>query len=83
MSVEDHKLDQVALALMFSALHDGRWVWKTIPFEITDRLFQQGLIDDPRSHRKSMCLTDEGLVRAKAAFEALRTERAGDQASGL
>jgi len=71
MSHTDLQLEQIALALMYSALHDERWVWKNIPFEITDRLRQQGLIDEPRSHRKSLCLTDEGLARAQAAFEAL------------
>jgi len=40
---------------------------------------KQGLIDEPRSHRKSLCLTDEGLARAQAAFEAL----CGDQAHRL
>jgi hypothetical protein len=75
MGADEDKLDQIALALMFSALHDERWVWKTIPFEITDRLHRKGLIDEPRSHRKSICLTDEGLERAKAAFEALCTDR--------
>jgi hypothetical protein len=68
-------LEQLALALMYSALHDERWVWETIPFEITDRLHEQGLIDEPRAHRKSVCLSDVGLERAKAAYEALCTER--------
>jgi hypothetical protein len=75
MSQTDDKLEQLALALMYSGLHDERWVWKTIPFEVTDRLHQQGLIDEPRSHRKSLCLSDDGLERAKAAFEALCTGR--------
>jgi hypothetical protein len=75
MRANDHELDDIALALMYSALHDERWVWKTIPFEITDRLYQQGLIDEPRSHRKSICLTDLGFERAKAAFEALCSDR--------
>jgi hypothetical protein len=44
---------------------------EAIPFEITDRLHEQGLIDEPRSNRKSVCLTDEGIACAKAAFEAL------------
>jgi DNA-binding transcriptional regulator PaaX len=53
----------------------------SIPFEITDRLHKQGLIDEPRSHRKSICLTDEGLERAKAAFEALCGDRDANQGS--
>ena len=76
MSYTDSQLEQIALALMYSALHDERWVWKNIPFEIIDRLHEHGLIDDPRSHRKSICLTDEGLARAKAAFETLCSDQA-------
>jgi hypothetical protein len=75
MSRTGSKLEELALAVMYSALHDERWVWKTIPFEITDRLHEQGLIDEPRSNRKSLCLTDEGLERAKAAFDALSSEQ--------
>lgn len=75
----ESKLEELALAVMYSALHDERWVWKTIPFEITDRLHEQGLIDEPRSHRKSLCLTDEGLERAKAAFDALCSDQDGGQ----
>jgi hypothetical protein len=80
MSQTDIKLEPLALALMYSALNDERWVWKTIPFEITDRLHEQGLIDEPRSHRKSVCLTDLGLERAKAAFDALCSDQSGCQA---
>jgi len=50
-----------------------------MPFEITVQLHEQGLIDEPRSHRKSVCLTDLGLERAKAAFNAL----CSDQSSGV
>ena len=63
------------MALMYSALQEGRWVWKTIPFEITDRLHERGLVDEPRSHRKSVCLTDKGLEQAKAAFDSLCGEQ--------
>ena len=76
----ESKLEDLALAVMYSALHDERWVWKTIPFEITDRLHERGLIDEPRSNRKSLYLTDEGLERAKAAFDSLCSDQDGRQA---
>ena len=65
---------------MYSALHDKCWVWQTISFEITDRSQEQGLIDEPRSHRKSVCLTDLGLERAKAACNALCSDQSSCQA---
>jgi hypothetical protein len=54
MNAYEHSFDQIALTLTFSALHDERWVWQTIPFEITHRVYKQGLIDELRSHRKSV-----------------------------
>ena len=54
MSAYEHSFDQIALTLTFSALHDERGVWKAIPIEITHRLYKQGLIDELRSHRKSL-----------------------------
>ena len=50
MSPTDSRLEYLALAIMYSSLHDERWAWKAIPFEITDRLHHQGLIDEPRSN---------------------------------
>jgi hypothetical protein len=79
MSRTESKLEQLVLAVMYSALHGKRWVWKTIPFEITDRPHEQGLIDEPRSNRKSLYLTDEGMERAKAAFDALCSDQDGRQ----
>jgi hypothetical protein len=54
MTAYEHSLDRIALTLTLSAPHDEGWVWKTIPFEITDGLYKQGLIDELRSHRKSL-----------------------------
>jgi len=42
MSHTNLQREQIALALMYSALHDERWVWKNIPFEITDWLRKAG-----------------------------------------
>jgi hypothetical protein len=43
-------------------------------------LHERGLIDEPRSNRKSLYLTDEGLERAKAAFDSLCSDQDGRQA---
>ena len=79
MSQTKIKLERLVLTPMYCALHDQCWVWKTIPFEITDRSHEQGLIDEPRSQRKSVCLTDLGLERAKAAFNALYSDQSSCQ----
>jgi len=33
---------RVGATLMFRRLHDKCWVWKKIPFKITDRLYAPG-----------------------------------------
>ena len=45
--------------------------WKGIDWEATNRLFERGLIDDPKGKAKSILFTSEGLARAKAAAERL------------
>ncbi len=49
----------------------GRWSWKTYVWDITQRLFEKGYIDNPRGNRKSVLLTAEGEVTGKALAEKL------------
>jgi len=65
MDIDTDKLDDAALAILSLTLHDGRRVWKNLDWAITDRLFQKGLIDDPKGKSKSMVLTDADLERAE------------------
>jgi hypothetical protein len=58
---DDHKIDEAALALLHLTLHEGNRAWKTIAWEVMDRLHQRGLISLPASQAKSVVLTDEGL----------------------
>jgi predicted transcriptional regulator len=49
-------------------LHDGDRVWKGIDWHITDRLFEKGLIDNPKNKAKSLSLTPEGIAHARAVL---------------
>lgn len=71
MELDDDKLDAAALALLSLTLHDGRRVWKGIDWAITDRLYQKGLIENPVGRAKSLVLTDDGLVEAKAVLAGM------------
>lgn len=71
MDLDTDKLDAAALAILSMTLHDGQRVWKSIDWEITDRLHKKGLIHDPAGKAKSLVLTDEGLAAAEAALVAL------------
>jgi predicted GNAT superfamily acetyltransferase len=59
------------LALLQLTLHDGARAWKTLDFEVMNRLFEKGYILDPRDKAKSVVLTEKGLARSKALFERL------------
>ncbi len=69
MDIDTDKLDAAALAILSLTLHDGSRVWKGIDWDITDRLFNKGLIDNPASKAKSLVLTEQGLEQAKRALE--------------
>lgn len=70
----EDKIEEAVLALLYICSveeHGARWSWKTYDWEVTQRLFEQGLIDDPRGKRKSVLLTPEGEARGKALAEKL------------
>lgn len=74
MNIDEEKIDDAVLALLYLTLHDERRAWKGIDFEVMNRLHNKGLIDDPINKTKSVWLTDEGLVKSKALFEKLFTK---------
>jgi hypothetical protein len=42
--------------------------WKTFDWDAMDRLYERGLISDPKSKAKSVVLTEEGQLAAEEAF---------------
>ncbi|TCR62014.1 DUF6429 family protein [Rhizobium sp. BK376] len=73
MDIDEDKIDDAVLALLWLTLHDGYRAWKGFDWATTDRLFRKGLIGDPVNKSKSLILTDEGLERSKALFVELFT----------
>ena len=70
MEFDNEKIDQAALALLFvNSWQEGSEKntrsWKTLDWDIGDRLHKQGLITDPVGKAKSVYLTDEGVEAAK------------------
>jgi hypothetical protein len=72
MDIDEDKIDDGVLALLWLTLHDGYRAWKGFDWATTDR-FKKGLIGDPVNKSKSLILTDEGLERSKALFVELFT----------
>ncbi|KGD92851.1 DUF6429 family protein [Rhizobium sp. YS-1r] len=73
MDIDEDKIDDAVLALLWLTLHDGYRAWKSFDWATTDRLFKKGFIGDPVNKSKSLILTDEGLERSKALFVELFT----------
>lgn len=71
MDIDTDKLDAAALAILSLTLHDGARVWKGIDWEITDRLYAKGLIENPANRAKSLVLTEQGLELARSLLEEL------------
>jgi Mn-dependent DtxR family transcriptional regulator len=60
---------------MYLTVHDGCRAWKSFDWESTDRLYRQGLIEDPVNKTKSVVLTTRGLEEAERLFKQLFTKR--------
>lgn len=75
MEPDTKKIDDAVLALMYLTVHDGCRAWKSFDWESTDRLYRQGLIEDPVNKTKSVVLTTRGLEEAERLFKQLFTKR--------
>jgi len=74
MRFDDTKIDEAALAVLSLAAFEERGItraWKSIDWDVMNRLYERGLIGDPRNKAKSVIFTDEGIVAARAAAEKL------------
>ncbi|AYO81027.1 DUF6429 family protein [Methylobacterium brachiatum] len=73
MLVDEERIDEAVLALLWLTLHDERRAWKGFDWEVLGRLHAKGLIADPVGRAKSVVLTDEGLRQSEALFRTLFT----------
>jgi preprotein translocase subunit SecA len=71
MDIDEDKIDEAALALLYLTLHEQRRAWKQLDWNVTNRLHEKGFILDPISKTKSVVLTDEGLKKSEQLFKAL------------
>ena len=73
MDMDEEKIDDAVLALLWLTLHDGDRAWKGFDWDVMDRLHRKGLIENPAGKAKSVVLSDEGLRRSEELFRALFT----------
>lgn len=77
MDVNEDRIDEAVLALLWLTLHDGTRAWKGHDWDALDRLHRKGFILDPVSKAKSVVLTQEGLREAERLFDVLFARRDG------
>ncbi len=71
MEIDEEKIDEAVLALLYLTLHEERRAWKGMDFEVMNRLHEKGYIDDPINKNKSVWLTDDGVVKSELLFKKL------------
>jgi hypothetical protein len=74
MEYDKDKVDDVALALLFLTMFKDRGVvraWKGLDWDVLDRLFEKGYMDDPKGKARSVVMTEEGERRAEELFHRL------------
>jgi hypothetical protein len=71
MEYDKDKVDELALALLhltsFSS-DAGVRAWKGMEWDTMERLFQKGLIGNPKSKSKSVILTEQGAKLSEECF---------------
>jgi hypothetical protein len=76
MTIDQDRIDDAVLALLYLGLHDECRTWKGFDWEALNRLHAKGIIDNPRSKTKSVVFSDEGLRRSKELFESMFSRKA-------
>ena len=71
MQIDEQKIDETVLALLYLSLHDSCRAWKGFDFNVMNRLHEKGFIDDPVNKAKSVILTEHGIAEAERLFKAL------------
>jgi len=71
MQVDNEKIDEAILALLYLTLHDRARAWKSFDWDAMNRLYEKGYIYDPVGKAKSVVLTEKGLKESERLFEKL------------
>jgi hypothetical protein len=71
MKLNQQKVEEAVLAVLWLTLHNDVAAWKTIDWDTMDKLHQKGFISDPARRAKSVVFTEEGLAEAERAARRL------------
>ena len=70
MDIDEAKIDEAVLALLYLGRHDGDRTWKSFDWDALRRLHEAGHITNPISKAKSVLFTEtgaEGVARPRAS----------------
>jgi hypothetical protein len=70
MQIDEQKIDEAVLALLYLTLHEGDRAWKSFDWDAMNRLHEKGFISNPVGKAKSVALTEQGLAEAERLFNA-------------
>ena len=71
VDIDEEKIDDAVLALLGLTLHDGCRVWKSMDWEVMNRLHEKGLISNPVGKAKSVSFKEEGQQKSEEFFNKL------------
>ena len=74
MNYDEDKVDEYTLTLLYLVTHErheglGARAWKGFDWETLNRLHEKGYISNPVGKAKSVGMSEEGFLKAKALFE--------------
>lgn len=75
MTVDNDKIDDAVLALLYLGLHDKCRAWKGFDWDVMNRLYEKGFIDNPVNETKSVVFTEDGLCRSEGLFQKMFTTK--------
>lgn len=76
-SIDIEKIDEAAWALLYLTLHSDGGItraWKGIDWDVLNRLYEKGLILDPKNKAKSVAVTEKGKEKSEELFARLFTK---------
>ena len=76
MTLDKDRIDDAVLALLYLGLHAENRAWKSFDWDAMDRLYERGLISNPKGRAKSIVFSNAGLRLAEDRYNALFGVRA-------
>jgi Domain of unknown function (DUF6429) len=71
MEIDEAKIDEAVLALLWLNHHATGMAWKGFDWQAMGRLHERDMISNPAKKAKSVWLSEDGLAEGERLFRAL------------